>query len=196
MRLFLTAAAASLAIAVAGCDNRADDAADTNLADTAAMNDMAMDGANEMNMAGTDMAPMTAAAFVAAAAATDMYEIESGKLAQSMATMEECKKLGSKLVADHTKSSADLKAAAAAASVTVPAAMPAEQQAMIDALKAAKGPAFDKLFLEQQKEAHRKALATLNSYAAGGDVPSLKEFAGKTAPVVKRHLDMLESMKI
>ena len=196
MRLILTTAVASLAIMTAACNNTADETAEANMADDMAMNDMAM---NDMNMAnGMAMAPMAAADFAAAVAATDMYEIAAGKLAQTMATMDECKTFGAMLVTDHNKSTADLKAAAGAASpaVMVPAAMPADMQAKVDALKAAKGAAFDKLFIEQQKEVHQKALATLQSYASGGDVPSLKAFAGKGAPMVQGHLDKLNAMKM
>jgi len=191
MRLILTTAVASLAIMTAACNNTADDTAEANMADDMAMNDM--------NMAnGMAMAPMAAADFAAAVAATDMYEIASGKLAQTMATMAECKTFGAMLVTDHNKSTADLKAAAGAASpaVMVQAAMPADMQAKVDALKAAKGAAFDKLFIEQQKEVHQKALATLQSYSAGGDVPSLKAFAAKGAPMVQGHLDKLNAMKM
>ena len=197
MRLILTTAVASLAIITAACNNTADDTVDANMSDDMAMNDMAMNDMNDMNIA-NGMAPMAAADFAATVAGTDMYEIAAGKLAQTMATMDECKKLGAMLVTDHTKSSADLKTAAGAASppVTVPAAMPADMQAKLDALKAAKGAAFDKLFVEQQKDVHQKALATLQSYASGGDIPSLKAFAGKGAPVVKGHLDKLNAMKM
>ncbi len=195
MRLLLTAAAASLAIATAACQKTAEN--DATSANDMMMNDTMMnDGmADDMNMA---MAPMMANDFVAAAAASDMYEIESGKLAQTMATMEECKKFGAMLVADHGKSTADLKVAAAAATppVAMPTAMPAEMQAKLDALKAAKGAEFDKLFISQQKENHQKALDMLKSYASGGEVASLKMFASKTAPVVQNHLDMLNKMKI
>ena len=201
MRLILTTAVASLAIMTAACNNTADDTVDANMSEDMAMNDMAMNdmAMNDMNMANDmAMAPMAAADFVAAVAGTDMYEIAAGKLAQTMATMEECKKMGGMLVADHTKSAADLKTAASAATppVMVPTAIPADLQAKLDALKAAKGAAFDKLFVEQQKEVHQKALDALQSYASGGDVPSLKAFAGKGAPVVKAHLDDLKSMKM
>jgi len=193
MRIILTAAVASLAIATAACQK-----ADEN---NAAANDMMMnDGmANDMNMAnGMAMAPMMSSDFVSTVAASDMYEIASGKLAQTMAAMEECKKFGAMLVADHGKSTAELKTAAAAATppVTLPTAMPAELQAKLDALKAAKGADFDKLFIQQQKDAHQKALDALNSYASAGDVASLKTFAGKAAPVIQGHLDMLNSMKM
>lgn len=198
MRLILTAAVASLAIVTAACQK-----AEENNADAAAnnmmMNDTMSDNAMANDMTnGMAMAPMTASDFASTIAASDMYEIAAGKLAQSMATMEECKKFGAMLVADHTKSSAMLKTAAAAANppVTLPTTMPAELQAKLDALKAAKGAEFDKLFVEQQKEAHQKALDALKSYAAGGDQPSLKTFATTATPVIQRHLDEVKAMKI
>jgi len=160
------------------------------------MNDTMM---NDMNMpGGMAMAPMAASDFVSTVAASDMFQIASGKLAQTMATMDACKKFGAVLVTDHTKSSAMLKTAAAAASpaVTLPTTLPAELQAKLDALKATKGAAFDKLFLEQQKDGHSKALDALKSYSSNGDVASLKDFASNAVPVVQAHLDMLNSMKM
>ncbi len=195
MRLLLNAAVASLALMTAACNNTADDTADANMADDLAMNDMAM---NDMNMAGDMAMPMTAAAFVATIAGGNMYEIESGKLAQTMATMEECKKMGGMLVTDHTKQQDMLKTAAAASvpSVTLPTAMPPEHQAHLDALKAATGAEFDRLFLAQQKDSHAKMLAALKSYAESGDSPSLKAFAAKAAPGVEQHLNKVASMKM
>ncbi|HXH00353.1 MAG TPA: DUF4142 domain-containing protein [Sphingomicrobium sp.] len=196
MRLILTAAAASLALATAACNNRTDDTAEANMSDDMAMNDMD----THANMAGHDnMAmPATAAAFVAMIAGGNMYEIESGKLAQTMATMDECKKMGAMLVTDHTKQQDMLKTAAAASTpaVTLPTAMPAEHQAHLDALKAAKGAEFDRLFLAQQKEGHSKMLAALKSYAASGDSPSLKAFAAKAVAGVEAHYNKVNSMKI
>jgi putative membrane protein len=202
MRLILTAAVASLAIATAGCQGSSDNAADANAANDMMMNDgMASDtnASNDMNMAnGMAVAPMMASDFVSTVAGSDMYEIASGKLAQTMASNAELKSFGGMLVKDHTKSSTDLKAAASGASppVTPPAALPAELQAKVDELKAAKGAEFDKLFVQQQKDGHQKTLAALQSYAQGGDQPSLKAFASKAMPIVQGHLDQLDKMKM
>jgi len=200
MRLILTAAAASLAIAVAGCQGSADNAADANASNDMMMNDGMASDLNMSNEMGNGMAtaPMMASDFVSTIAGSDMYEIEAGKLAQSTATNADLKAFGGMLVTDHTKSTADLKAAAAEASpaVTVPSSMPAELQAKLDALKAAKGADFDTLFVEQQKEGHQKALDALKSYAVSGDQPSLKTFATNATPVVQGHLDKLNAMKM
>ncbi len=197
MRLSLTTAVASLAIITAACTNTADDATEANMSEDMAMNDMAM---NNMNMAGeADMAmPMTAAAFAASIAGGNMYEVEAGKLAQTMAMNEACRKMGAMLVTDHTKQQDMLKTAAAASTppVTLPMVIPPEHQAHLDALKVAKGAEFDRLFLAQQKESHTKMLAALKSYAASGDSPSLKAFAAKAAPGVEQHYNMVTSMKM
>ena len=202
MRLILTAAVASLALAAAACRDSADNAADANLSNEMMMNDgMANDlnMSNDMNMANDmAMAPAVATDFVSTIAGSDMYEIAAGKLAQTTATNASLKDFGKMLVTDHTKSSADLKTAASEASppVTPPATMPAGLQAKLDALKAAKGAEFDKLFVEQQKEGHQKALDALKSYASSGDQQSLTAFASKAAPVVQGHLDKLNAMKL
>lgn len=198
MRLILTAAAASLAIATAACEKSAE-TTDPAVNDMAMNDSMAEDTmANDVNMAGMAATPMAATDFASTVAASDMFEIATGKLAQANATNADLKSFGGMLVMDHTKSSADLKTAAAAATppVTPPAAMPAELQAKVDALKAANGAEFDRLFLEQQKEGHQKTLEALKSYAASGDAPSLKTFAEKAVPVVQAHLDKLNGMKL
>lgn len=197
MRLILTASFVSLALMTAGCNNTADDTAEANTADDLAMNDMAVD---DESMAGGDTSatPLTAAAFSAMIAGGNLYEIEAGKLAAMKAVNEPCRKMGTMLVTDHTKQQEMLKAAAAASdpAVTVPTAVPPEHQAHLDALKAATGAEFDRLFLAQQREAHTKMLAALKSYAETGDSPSLKAFATKAAPGVEKHLSSVTSMKM
>ncbi len=198
MRLILTTAVASLALMTAACNNAADDTADANImADDLAMNDMAM---NDVNMAGADTTalPLTAAAFAATIASGNLYEVESGKLAQTKAVNEACRKMGTMLVTDHTKQQDMLKTAAAASAppVTLPTAMLPQHQMNLDALKAATGAEFDRLFLAQQKEAHTKMLAALRSYAESGDSPSLKAFAAKAVPGVEQHLNKVASMKM
>ena len=199
MRLLLTATVASVAIATAACSNDSAGNADVNISNEAMMND----GINaDMNMSGNNAAAtgtaLAPAEFVAAVAGSDMYEIESGKLAQSKGTSDAIKQMGAKLVTDHTKSSTDLKAAAAAASpaVTVPAALPVDQEAKLAALRAATGAEFDRLFVEQQKAAHQMTLGVLQSYASGGTAGPLKDFATKAAPVVEAHLTQMQSMSM
>jgi putative membrane protein len=191
-RITILAAGAGL-LALAAC-HRDNEAAN----DAALTNDMAM---NEMNMANETnnmaMAPASGQDFVDQVAASDMYEIEAGKLAEDKGSDAAVKNFGKMLVTDHTKSSAELKAAAAKAEppVTPPTSLPPDKQAMLDDIKAASGADFDKMFIDQQIDAHTKALDLLNSYAAGGSSEPLKAFATTAGPVVQSHLDKAKSLQ-
>jgi putative membrane protein len=189
----------ALTLALAACggnDNGANNNMSTNVAmtDDAAANDAL--GANAMagNEAGAAM-PTDANGFAAAVAATDMYEIESAQLAKTKSSSAEVKELAGHIETDHKTSTAELKTAASSAGVTVTPALDAEKQGMLDQLKAASGAEFDRVYLQQQKTAHQKALALLQGYASGGDNPALKGFASKGAKIVQGHIEHMNGLK-
>lgn len=183
---YLLAAAATILL-LGACGGTGDEAADANI-------DVAT--ANEMPADGPATAP-AAADFVSQAAASDLYEIEAGQLAAEKATNGDIKAFGQMLATDHRRSSEELKAAAGQLSpaASPPTALPADKQAKIDALKAANGAQFDRLFLTQQVEAHTATLDLLQAYASGGDAEPLKGFAAKAAPVVQAHLEKARSLQ-
>ncbi|HEU5285276.1 MAG TPA: DUF4142 domain-containing protein [Sphingomicrobium sp.] len=186
---------AALALAAAACadqDAPSDVSTDVNLAEDTAANDVL--GANMANA--TASMPTDAAGFANAVAAADLYEVESARLAADKAASADVKAFAEHIRADHEKSTAELKSAAGTAEITVAPKLDSEQQAMLDRLKAAGGAEFDRLFLEQQKTAHQKALALLQGYSGSGDNEALKAFAGKTAAAVKGHLDHANSIKL
>lgn len=187
------------AFALAACGGGTT-AANTSADNVAVASDetmMADNGADNMAMAPTDTAaPMTGQQFADTAAASDMFELESSKLAQQKATAGPVKEFAAMMIKDHTTSTAKLKAAAAKAdpAITPKPVMNAEQTANLEALRAASGAEFDALYKQQQMMAHQKALAALQGYAASGDVPSLKTFASETAPVVEAHFKHVSAM--
>lgn len=194
MRITTLTAVAALALAAAACDSGGDAGndvtTDVNLADDAAANDVL----------GTNAAaamPADAAGFANAVAASDLYEIESAKLAATKAGSAELREFAQHVRTDHEKSTADLKAAAAKASppVTVTAALDPEKQAMIDQLRSASGADFDRRFIDQQTNAHQQALALLRNYVGSGDSQPLKDFASKATSVVEGHLEHLNSIR-
>jgi putative membrane protein len=195
MRFVTLATAAAFALASAACNTEAgnDVSTDVNLAEDAAANDVL--GANAAGNAAA-AAPTDSAGFANAVAAADLYEIESARLAADKASNADVKSLAQHIRTDHEKSTSELKTAATAANVNVAPKLDTEKQGMLDQLKAASGAEFDRLFLEQQKTAHRKALALLQGYSSGGDNEALKAFATKTAAAVKGHLDHANSIKL
>ena len=119
----------------------------------------------------------------------------SSRLVLSSTTDAKLRSFASMMVSQHTKSTADVKAAAMRAKLhPAPAKLSPEQSDMIAQLRAASGPARDQAYVAQQKQAHDQALALHQGYAADGTSPSLKMVAAKVVPVVQSHITMLGSM--
>jgi putative membrane protein len=194
MRIATLTTVAAFALAVAACNkNQAsnDVSTDANLAEDTAANDVL--GANTTNAA----MPTDASGFANTVAGSDLYEIESAKLAADKASNADVKSLAQHIRTDHEKSSTELKSAAGTANISVAPKLDAEKQGLLDQLKAtARGADFDKLYVEQQKTAHQKALDLLQNYSSGGDNEALKSFATKASGVVKNHLDQANSIKL
>ena len=188
-RHLLIAGACIAALSLTACGPKADPAA------TAAPVEQAMAPAPDPAPAAPAVVTM-ATDFVPMAAASDMFEIEAAKVAQGKSANAEVKKFAAEMIAAHTKSSAALKKAIADSgqTMTPPAALPADKQAMLDSLKAADAAGFDKMYVDGQVTAHQQALDLMQGYADGGDVPAIKAFATTTAPVVKGHHDMAKMM--
>ncbi len=132
-------------------------------------------------------------AYLAEAAAGDLYEQKSSQLVLQSTQDAKVRSFATMMIRDHQKSSAMLKAAAGQAGVTPPPPrMMPPQQAKIDALTKASGAARDRLYWMQQKAAHQQALALHSRYARNGTAAPLKAAAGQIAPVVQQHLEMLD----
>lgn len=193
MRSTTIIAAVSLGLALAACGKKAD----TTTTETNLTTDMNATAATDGNaMASTSVKALGSQQFTDMMVGSDKFEIESGKLAETMGSTAAIKAFGKQLVTDHTKSAAMFKTAAGKTTPTVslPMLMPAEMKANLAALKATKGADFDKLFVQQQTEGHQKALDALKAYATGGDQQALEDFATAATPVVSSHLDALKKM--
>jgi len=139
--------------------------------------------------------PASPAAYVMKAGASDLYEITSSRLVMTSHNPQ-VRQFAQQMVHDHTQSTAEVKSAAMRAHLhPAPPHMNAMQTRMVSQLRRASGPARDRLYIQQQKQAHDMALDLHSSYAARGSAPSLKMTAGKIAPVVRSHIDMLRSMR-
>ncbi|TFI58823.1 DUF4142 domain-containing protein [Sphingomonas parva] len=194
MRLTILFASTALTLAACSGGGGANESAEAS--DSLATDNMATGEPATGNTAATTEAG-TAADYVATAAASDMFEIESARLAQQKAQDAEVKAFAGMLVTDHEKSTAELKTAAAQVQPPVPvlSAMTAEQQGNVQALQAASGADFDKLFLSQQIPAHETALALVQGYAASGDAAPLKQHASTVAAPIQRHLDQAKQLQ-
>ncbi len=133
--------------------------------------------------------------YVAMAGSGDMYEIQSSQTVLQTTQDPKIRTFAQMMIKHHTKSTADVKAAAAKSRIKPkpPMLMPAHAE-LLTQLQAETGPARDQTYIAQQKQAHAQALELHKSYAQGGTAPALKMAAAKIVPVVQQHIDMLKTM--
>ena len=138
----------------------------------------------------------TTADFVKEVAISDMFEIQSSKLAEEKGNASE-KTFASQMVTDHTKTSTELKGLVSSGKVKadVPAALDSSHQSKLDKLKGESGNDFSSGYNSDQVSAHKDAVSLFERYAKGGDNTDLKDWAGKTLPALQHHLDMAQSLK-
>ena len=133
--------------------------------------------------------------FVKQVAISDMFEVEASKLAQQKGNAVE-KTFASQMVTDHSKTSTELKGLVSGGKVTaeLPTALDSSHQSKLDKLKAANDRDFGSEFNSMQVSAHKDAVDLFERYANGGDNRDLKDWAGKTLPAHKHHLEMAQDL--
>jgi putative membrane protein len=134
--------------------------------------------------------------FLKEVAISDMFEIESSKLAQQKGNAAE-KTFASQMVTDHTKTSTELKGLVTGGKVNadLPTALDSSHQSKLDKLRGESGKDFSSDYDSMQVAAHKDAVSLFERYAKGGENADLKNWAGKTLPTLKHHLDMAENLK-
>jgi putative membrane protein len=140
------------------------------------------------------MAADTAQDFVNKAAVGGMFEVESSKLADAAAQDGDVKDFAHMMVTDHTAANTKLQKIAGEQKLSVPSALDAEHQAVLDKLNSAKGESFDQAYIEAQRDAHAEAVSLFEGYAKDGDNTSLKAFASETLPTLKMHQEHVETI--
>jgi putative membrane protein len=134
--------------------------------------------------------------FAEKVAVSDMFEIESGKLAQQKGKNAEVKKFGEQMVQDHTKTTTELKELINSGKVkaTPPSAMDNEHQDKLKQLQSTSGDQFDSAYASAQVKAHEEAVTLFRNYSTSGENAELKNWAAKTLPALQQHLQHAKSL--
>ncbi|WP_210513906.1 DUF4142 domain-containing protein [Hymenobacter terricola] len=130
--------------------------------------------------------------FMESAAHSDQNEIQQSKMALAKGVTGMAKDMANKMIADHTKSTADLKMIAARKGVTLPTDMDADHKAMKPAMEKLSGKDFEQKYLAQMVADHQKTANTMMAHEKMTKDADLKAFIGKTLPVVQQHLGMAQ----
>jgi putative membrane protein len=151
--------------------------------------------ANEaQTKSGTDSSDT--ASFAKQAAIGDMFEIESSKLAATKAANSNVKQFAQDMVDAHTKTAEQLKSISDNEGIAaeLPTEMDRKHAQMLSELKALSGARFERKYVELQIAAHKDAVKLFDTYAAKGKNAAFKQFAADTAPVIKAHLDHVQTL--
>ena len=141
---------------------------------------------------------LMAPGFLAHAASGDQFEIQSSQLALTASQNPAVHNFANLLIADHTRLSQAMGAAATSAGIAPPPpALLPEQQAALDQLRAAgAGPNFDMAYRQAQITAHQGALGLMQNYATSGDVPALRTAAQQAIPTIQMHLAQAQMLNV
>jgi putative membrane protein len=135
------------------------------------------------------------AEFATKSAVAGMAEVELGKLALQKATNAQVKEFATMMVSDHGKANEELMTLATAKNISLPTILDDEHQKMWDELNGKTGKDFDKKYVDDMVDGHKKVLDLMEKQAKDGEDADLKAFAAKTAPIVKAHLDAIKKIQ-
>lgn len=134
------------------------------------------------------------AEFATKAAAGGMAEVEFAKLALTKTTDAQIKDFANMMVSDHGKANEELAAIAKMKNITLPGALDEDHQKKMTELNQKSGRDFDKAYVDAMVDGHKSTLTLMQDEAKDGKDADLKSFAGKIAPTVQSHLDLINKI--
>ncbi len=134
--------------------------------------------------------------FVTEAGVSDMFEIQSSKLALQKVSDDTIKTFANRMITDHGKTSAEVESLVDSGKVKAkpPQVLDSSHQSLLDKLKSLSGADFKKQYLDDQVQGHKDAVDLFKRYAKGGENADLKAFAQNTLPTIEHHLSMAQDL--
>ncbi|BDM22938.1 TPA: DUF4142 domain-containing protein [Pseudomonas putida] len=147
-----------------------------------------------LGMASLQALAATSDDFVEAATEAGIAETVTGKLAMEKSQNTEIKTFAQQMVTDHTKANQKLGDIARKLDISVP-----DEAALTDKVKKMilewRDESFDKSYVNNQVDAHEKAVELFKKEAASSDKPELKAFASETLPTLEHHLEQAKALQ-
>ena len=128
--------------------------------------------------------------FLIAAHQANLTQIAGGRIAARKATHPEVRDLGRRFVKYHRELDSEVRTAARALSVDLPARPNTDQQTLLGQYRAA-GAEFDRLYLDSQLLAHERALKAARLVLDTGTDPVVEQLVTAAVPVVQQHSEAL-----
>ena len=186
-RVINLTAALAMAVAVTACAG--DDARDT---------DKPAATGTGGTVAGTTGTFEADRSFLEEQLAMGTAEIELGRLAQKRAQHADVKEFAAMMVRDHQEASEELKPLAAKATTgqsTAQTATHDDHKDLIDDLSKLSGREFDRKYIDEMIDDHQEGINDLEGKAENASHPDVKQWAAKTLPTMRQHLERAKAIK-
>jgi len=133
--------------------------------------------------------------FANKAAAGGMSEIKLGQLAVDKGRNSAVKEFGQRMVTDHSKANDELKSIALRTNIALPDTTTASDQSLYERLSKLSGSEFDRAYARAMVKDHQEDVTTFQRESVEGRNAAVKEFATKTVPTLKSHLQQAREMQ-
>jgi len=131
--------------------------------------------------------------FLTEAAQGSVAEVTLGKMAAEKGENAAVKDFGNRMVRDHSKAIEEAKVLATTAGVPLPTEMSEEAKALQQRLNNLAGAEFDRAYMDEMVNDHKKDIAAFEKQAEDGQNAQVKEWAKKMLPTLKEHLSLAQS---
>ncbi|QBF29086.1 DUF4142 domain-containing protein [Pseudomonas tructae] len=147
-----------------------------------------------LGLASTHALASTSSDFVNSATEAGIAEVVAGNLAKEKSKNPDITAFAQQMVTDHTRANQELGDIARKHDITVP-----DEAAMIDKAKSVilewREESFDRSYLNNQVDAHEKAVALFKKEANSSDNADLKAFASEALPKLEHHLEQAKQLQ-
>ena len=132
--------------------------------------------------------------FVQTAIQGGQAEVELARMAQSRATNADVKAFAQRMEQDHGKANDELTRMANAKFKPMEMKPEAMHRREADRLAKASGAEFDRAYMRQMVEDHRKTVSEFQKAARSAEDAEVKAFAARTLPTLQQHLQQAQSL--
>jgi putative membrane protein len=134
------------------------------------------------------------AGFVKKVSSACMGELKAGEMALQKGNDAKVKSFAQRIIDDHNKASKDLEELASRKGWTLSKTIDDKCQKELDRLSSMTAQGFDQAFVEGQIKGHEEAIKLFEKESKSGQDADLKEWATKTLPTLREHLQQAKEI--
>lgn len=140
------------------------------------------------------VAQTTIQEFVTKVAISDMFEIQSSKIATQKGNAN-IRSFAQRMIEDHTKTSQELKSMVENGKARLPTTLDGAHERKLEQLHKLEGEQFNSAYAHMQIQAHEEAVTLFEAYSNSGNDLELQAWAAKNLPALKEHLEHAKKLK-